>query len=547
MSYCGSFSHVSFVSGGLFKEMVQLSATQCNDIHKTNRFNYAGTEIMDLQSNTTRDIQVTEIGRVNADGSCQGVDIVRKGQSYKNVIILSTLTIILEDYQTVIDSQADQITFQDGTVCKASQGQCFTSSKGISFWQMDANNCDKNSQDILYEGLATISTTMVSNNTNELSLGDVVTVETQDKLLSLEIISSSHLCYQLVFKTDFKRISVIAKNSVFGFYFEKTSKILPNNIDLPMYLNAKFYYMARNFNNHIRNLHREVKYASCQASRDSILNKLRQARQQEISYSHILNNDEGYLTLASGDTLITIKCQPSLVDLRQADKCYKDLPVMHNDNSIFMETVGKTLVQTSEEIPCSKLAPAVFHVGKNLWVSAGKHMSFTEAPMKLKPNSYVQNLKFKDVKRYMVAGIYSNEQLETFSDFISHPMRVKSANAYITETIIKNQNHGENFQITNLLSPEELAKLKDNFLEEAERKLLRFGSIMGAITGIIVIIQIVRYIISTVINFKFLKSTLGNGLHLAAALFTSLTNFIVRNNVQNENAAEEIEVAKLNV
>ena len=117
---------------------------------------------------------------------------------------------------------------------------------------------------------------------------------------------------------------------------------------------------------------------------------------------------------------------------------------------------------------------------------------------------------------------------------------MKRANEYITNKMVDNtQNYQEkDFKFTNLLSAEEIKKIKNDFLSDVEKRILKFGSVMGAITGVILLIQVIRYIISTVVNFQFLKSTLGCGTHLIAATFTSITNLLVRNNVTKQNETE---------
>ena len=545
LSHCGVFSHISLVAGGLSRQLIKISASECRDIHVTNKYKYAGTDILELKSNTTKDVNINEIGVINSDASCQGVKIEKGGITYENAIMVSTITITLEDYFTTIDTKTQEVFFEDGTTCQVNDGQCFSTTKGMSFWDFDINNkCDKTAKDILYEGPAVISSQEKIEKKENLLIGDVVTIETKEKLMTLEIVNTDHMCYQIMYKTDFSRISVIIKSPIYGFYFEKSNHIIPENLDLPMYLNAKFYYMAKNFESQIRNLHREVKYASCQASRDNILNKLQLARQQEVSYSHILTGEKGYMTMLSGDTFISVKCTPILAEIRKTETCHKNLPVSYKNKSMYIETNGRVLTMNAAEIPCTQLAPAVFHIAQNTWISAGKYMNYAKKPLTLKPNLYVQDLKFQDIKKYMAAGIYSNDQLEAFSEFVRHPGKRKSANNYITETIIKNQGTNDNFHITNILSPEELTNLKNSFLKEAEEKLLKFGALMGAITGFILIIQIIRYLISVIINFKFLQATLGSGLHLLASLFTSLTNYVIRNNVAKnaqENKGKELE------
>ena len=69
-----------------------------------------------------------------------------------------------------------------------------------------------------------------------------------------------------------------------------------------------------------------------------------------------------------------------------------------------------------------------------------------------------------------------------------------------------------------------------------EAKILLFGNWTGAILGIIIIIQTLRYLVSTLINLQFLRAALGNGFHLLAAVLTSLTNYTIRNKIQRENA-----------
>ena len=71
---------------------------------------------------------------------------------------------------------------------------------------------------------------------------------------------------------------------------------------------------------------------------------------------------------------------------------------------------------------------------------------------------------------------------------------------------------------------------------------------MGFFTGCVLIIQIFAAMASAIINFKFLKSTLGCGVHLLASFLTALTNFVVRNNVEKDTKEDEkSELQKLNV
>ena len=548
MSYCGMFSRASMVENGLFRKIENISAQECLKIHETHRYKYANTEIQELYSNTTRDVEVTELGYVDTEGNCNGVNIESRGKSYKNIIMTTTLTISIQDYTTTIDTTTNEITFDDGSTC-IGRNECFSITKGRSIWNYNTNaNCLKNRQDILYQGPATITTTSKTNS-KALTIGDVISVESRnDRMMSFEITGVGHLCYQQIFRTDTARISIITKNPTFGFYFEKTENILPANIDLPVYINAKFYYMARNFNSQLKKIHEDTKYASCMASRDNIKNKLHIARNREITYYNIMTDEQGYMTILAGDSFLIIQCVPVIVSLRETNSCHKNLPITYKNESLFLEPIGKTITSVAAEIPCSKLASSVFQINKKTWISAGRYFDETEKPMSLKPNVYIQNLEFKPIQRYFTSGIYSRKQLESFSEYISHPMRVKTANEYITHTIVKTHSPKEDFKITKLLSKDELNKIKNSFLDEVDKKILRWGSYMGFFTGCVLIIQIFAAMASAIINFKFLKSTLGCGVHLLASFLTALTNFVVRNNVEKDTKEDEkSELQKLNV
>ena len=545
IAHCGHLSHSSLVDKGLSSTVIELTASECTDIHVSHRYTFKGTLFEDLKSNTTSDQQVTEVGSILADGTCNGVDFTQNGYNYDDAVVLSTLRITLSDYITTIDTTTQAVTFSDGSSCKGSIGTCFSHTLGTSVWNFSNNEkCSKTSRDILFEGLAFITSPSQLNGSNDLKIGDMVSVETNEKMMSFSVTGATHLCFQMVFKTDVDRILIAVKNPVFGFYFEMHEDIIPQNIDLPLYLNAKIFYLASQFKTKMEDLYREVKFAACQNSRQNILTRLQLARQNEVTYSHILNGKQGYMTLVAGDCLLSIKCIPMLVEVRETTTCHKNLPVLYNNRSTFMETLGCTLTDVPAEIPCSRVASAVFQVNNKVWISVNPHISYAQEPVVLQPESYIQDLKFGNIKRYLLAGIYSSEQLEAFNDYVRYPMRIRTANEYITNKFVQTHAVNDQFKITNMLSPEELKKMKDNFLEDVEAKILKFGSWMGAITGIILLAQIVRFLISTLINVQFLRSTLGNGFHLLAATFTSLTNLLVRNNVAAAEKQEQEMTAK---
>ena len=114
---------------------------------------------------------------------------------------------------------------------------CFSQSKGTSIWHMlSENNCDKNSVDILYQGMA-IHISLEKN--TDINLNDMIAVNHNDNIFSYKIRENSHLCYQKILKTNMKRIGIIVETPSFGFFFKKRGRMNPQNLDFPMYLERK--------------------------------------------------------------------------------------------------------------------------------------------------------------------------------------------------------------------------------------------------------------------------------------------------------------------
>ena len=539
--HCGHLSHSSIVQSGLSATLVQTSAQECTDIHKNLQFRYKGNLLYDLKPNSTKDFSVTEAGSVDATGSCMGTNIVQNGVTYPNAVMIANVKITIEDYITTIDTIRKSIILDNGSTCDARGNTCFTAKKGTSVWQYNPNSeCAKTSRDVLYEGPAVITSTERRNGT-QLTIGEMLMVESHQKMITLEIIGATHLCFQMVYTTDVERIMIITKNPVYGFYFEKNEKIIPQNIDLALYMNMKMYFLASEVKENLEELYNDVKFATCENKRDNMLTRLRIARQSEMTYAHLLTDEKGYITVQQGDCLLSIKCEPVIVQIRETNKCYKHLPIMFNNRSMFMEPNGRTITKVSAEIPCTRIASVLFQIEDNVWISMNPQFSFAQPPKKLKPQAENTNMDFGNIKRYLLAGVYSTSQLESFNEYIRHPMRMRQANEYITTRMVntKQIEQTNDFRFTNLLSPEEIKKMKNEFLTDVEQRILKFGSVMGAITGVILLIQIIRYIISTVVNFNFLKSTLGCGFHLIFATFTSITNLLVRNNVRKSEKDNE--------
>ena len=92
-----------------------------------------------------------------------------------------------------------------------------------------------------------------------------------------------------------------------------------------------------------------------------------------------------------------------------------------------------------------------------------------------------------------------------------------------------------------MFTKDDLESFKSGFMSGIKEKLLIFGNYTSIILGIIIIIQCLRYLVSTVINLRFLRKTLGTGIHLLGAISTAIAHYLVLTNSKPESSPEKTE------
>ena len=535
--HCGLFSHMSIIDKGLSKNILQISRESCENIHKNGNYNYAGHIISDLRPNSSRNVDIVEFGSIDNQGNCKGVDVVTDHGTHKNVVVITTIDIELSDYTSVYNSQKNEIVLEDGSVCKLEEERCFHPRRGLAIWNNEIlDNCNQNSRDILFQGKAKILSENKPENHSTIQPGDVITINNQQNVFALQVKAHAHLCFQPVLTTEVDRILIVTENPSYRFYFKKSTEMLTRNIDLSIHINTKIANLAFSARTDIQKLYNEIHSATCEINRDIIINRLAEARNKEQQYGHLLTGAKGFLNKLAGDVFISIKCVPIPVTLRETDRCYKNLPIYVNEQPRFLETEGYTIVEHGKETPCSRIGSSTFLINQQ-WLTNNKHINLANKPTILKPRSYVKQINFAAVNNYVTAGLYSKAQIKNFMDFLVYPQKIEIAQERINSRIISNKEINDiKINIETLFTKEDLSKFKTTFISDVEAKILLFGNWTGAILGIIIIIQTLRYLVSTLINLQFLRAALGNGFHLLAAVLTSLTNYTIRNNIQRENA-----------
>ena len=84
------------------------------------------------------------------------------------------------------------------------------------------------------------------------------------------------------------------------------------------------------------------------------------------------------------------------------------------------------------------------------------------------------------------------------------------------------------------MTEKDIHQLKVTILSGLKNEnILKFGAYAWAVVDTIFIIQLIKQIIALIVNFKMLKAMLVLGFHLIGSLFTSLMDYLIRNNIHN--------------
>ena len=130
--HCGMFSHISTVSKGVNKYILDVTKSLCEDLHQTGTYIiHAFHMISDIKVNQSRTHSMVFAGYVNGDGKCDASGYSDRFETWENVVVQGTIKITLTE-------QVAKIKLNLNT-----------------FWKsIPKDNCNFQEYSILYEGLA---------------------------------------------------------------------------------------------------------------------------------------------------------------------------------------------------------------------------------------------------------------------------------------------------------------------------------------------------------------------------------------------------------
>nr|WET19886.1 MAG: glycoprotein [Freshwater turtle neural virus 1] len=515
---CGMHSHISITPHGFSEDLVQILPSDCNRIHETKTFVYAHVTVVGLKVNSTISRPIVLAGGVYSGGVCKGGVYTDTHGTYSDVVVQATLKIGLYEQLGLIRVGDDTITIPiTGLSCKYKTGSCMDDERGLATWSTantEDHECGKYTIDILYQGEATVST-------NTRDKRRLLIVERQAKTFAFTLGAKEYLCGREVTSTEHGRIFV-AFISDRQTPWSNLPSITTRNIDLSAYIGSKFLYVTQSIEKNVEALAEEMFHRDCLTRRLTLENRLVLSR---LAPDHVgqLVNGKGHFGRVLGEVLHIIQCVPVPVALRYTDKCYQEIPILHNNKSSFLTPVTHLLTRIGTVTPCKTLLSPQFKINGQ-WYSRTPELVKIAAPQKLTPNSHTE-WTYTPLVHAGAGGLYSLEQIQNLQAEMLLPIVRDAVSTNLVRQSLSPSSHA--FNPLSLWGQDDIDNLTDTISSKISFFFTVFGRYASIFVTCYIIWKITVYLISVILNCLVLSKKKKSKVWLCAGLADACTSAIV--------------------
>lgn len=519
--YCGMHSHVSVVQNGRKIYIQELGEAGCTRLHETGVITI-GTAIIDQNKlNQTSHHSITLAGALSMDGRCSGTQYADGYGSWENVIVQAVVKITMRTFEASVRRSSNTLILPSGTHCSISSGGCMDGEGGETYWPSTVtDSCHFDKYDILYEGIAT----KLTPKDNTTQPGPIIyTVTTQDTTFALTKTTEISLCGYKLFHTEHPKLLIMETQR--GRTFKIRARILVDNLDIFAYVNSKFVYVEKHVKTQLNRLYHDIMEQKCALERQILQNALALASIAPDEMASSIMKTPGYTAVTAGEVLHLIKCVPVECKIRHTDDCYNELPVSHNNASVFLLPRSRIITRTGTTRDCNGLLPAMYKI-HDTW------FRITSRPIETIPPPIIQPLtkpswKYVSPNALASSGIYTNEDLDRLKNHIMFPVEKPSMLNTLAKGAMGQYVPPGSISMTNLLDEKTLDRIAESTGKRIWRGFTSFGSASAGVLGIILIIRLAKLIVDTIIHGYALHSIYGWSIHLLGAIWTSVTNLLL--------------------
>lgn len=530
--YCGMHSHISVVHNGRRVYLADISENICKAAHTTGIIALTPSlQISGLKPNSTTYRSVTLAGSIAVDGRCTGTQYSDPYGTWDDAVVQASVKISLANYWTAVKINQDQIALRDQTTCILSEGSCLTDVNGHAFWTiMPTTDCKFHQYDVLYEGPATKLISPLPDTPEIFSL------TTNDITFALSKRPGGHsLCGYTLVRTEHPKLFILETRE--GMTFTTKKKITVDNLDIFTYVNSKFIYVEKHIRQQVTSLYQDVLLQKCELERQVLKNVLSLAPLLPQEFAYSIMKSPGYMTNVAGEVAHIIKCTPVAVKIRHTTECYQELPVTHQNKSLFLSPKSRILLKSGTIRECTTILPAMYHLD-NVWYQLSPRPVGTIGPQEIKPLKK-PTWKYMDAKSLATSGIYSQEDLENLRDHIMFPVERPALLHTIARGATGRFVPQNTISLSGLLNEADIEKLAENTIRKFWEGFVTFGSASAGVIMIFLILKAVRACVNTLIRGYALHSIYGWSMKLLGAVWSSITHLLISQDKASKQTTDQ--------
>lgn len=150
-----------------------------------------------------------------------------------------------------------------------------------------------------------------------------------------------------------------------GLYFFKPDSISAKNMDIFLYVNAKFTHIENHMRREMGTMYEVLITDLCETKQT----QLSIATIDPVEFAYMYKQEPGYSAVVMGEQVHLIKCRAVFVSSRKTEGCFNELPVNYTGQPMFMAPRSHIIQKTGTPVTCSILMQPTYKLS-GTWFSS---------------------------------------------------------------------------------------------------------------------------------------------------------------------------------
>lgn len=211
--------------------------------------------------------------------------------------------------------------------CKYTDGYCIDANEGYITWtNVKAESCSRTSYQVLYRGY--VSKVYVQSEVRKEDAYTLYSIKDDRFLATLLYKEEKKICGIPTIITDHPKLLIQEiKNGMT--YFEQ-SRIEPNNMDIFLYVNAKFTHLDQHMRRELSRMYEIIVKDQCETKKQLLKTQLSLASIDPVEFAYVFTGKPGYTGVTIGEQVHVIQCKPVHVSSAKVEGCFNEMPVSYS-------------------------------------------------------------------------------------------------------------------------------------------------------------------------------------------------------------------------